>query len=212
MPTTFLLLLSCTQDIFDTAAEEDGWLGGSPETPIIVDFTESEVEDTGVVKENNLTEIIEENCYVQMGTKLCDFTLTNQMGTDITLSDYSGSYILLDFSAMWCGPCQSAAAAAQDLQNNYSDKNVKYIIVLLEDYYSQELDLKDLNDWSDTFGLTTINTLGGSRALLQSSGGPYPLSSWPTFYYINKEGIVEYYHSGYSEEALQHNLDYLTSQ
>ena len=80
--------------------------------------------------------------------------------------------------------------------------------MLIEDNTGATLEQDDLVSWATDYNITQL-ILAGNRSLLQSSGGPYYLQSWPTFYYINKNGIVEHYQGGYSDPSLTQNVEYL---
>ncbi len=46
-----------------------------------------------------------------------DFTLMSAHGDDISLSDYDGKFVLLNFWATWCPPCVREMPALNDLHN-----------------------------------------------------------------------------------------------
>jgi len=208
------LTIGCTSpeeqvyNVTDTATEvipED-----SGET--IVDTADT--ADTGTLEMN--PEVLTDECeYLEIGDKACDFTMMNQHGNYVSLSDYSDKSVLLDFSAMWCGPCRSAAGTAEALQDKYSDDGLQYIIVLLEDSQGNTVDQQDLINWADAYGLEDVVVLAGDRSLIHSpeadpgTAGPWPLEAWPKFYYINDSSVIEYHHAGYNENTLDSNCQVL---
>ena len=190
LSTLFLSLLGCTPELNDDTQTE--W--------------HTEVKDTN----DHVTQVdwVEESCIVSVNDSYCNFSFMDQHGNHRSLSEFDGSYVLLDFSAMWCAPCRSAAAGVDSFQSKYSQYNFHYITVLIEDNTGATLEQDDLVSWATDYNITQL-ILAGNRSLLQSSGGPYYLQSWPTFYYINKNGIVEHYQGGYSDASLTQNVEYL---
>ena len=53
-----------------------------------------------------------------------DFTLPTLDGTPVTLSDYRGSVVLLDFWASWCSPCRKSFPDLDALASKYEDRGL----------------------------------------------------------------------------------------
>jgi thiol-disulfide isomerase/thioredoxin len=63
------------------------------------------------------------------GTQAPNFTVQDQDGKSITLSDYRGKVIVLDFWATWCGPCQESLPHTNKVAEEYKGKNVVVLAV-----------------------------------------------------------------------------------
>ena len=62
-----------------------------------------------------------------------EFTLKDVNGTDVTLSDYKGKVILLDFWATWCGPCKFEIPGFVQLQEKYGQHGLQVIGISVDD-------------------------------------------------------------------------------
>ena len=51
-----------------------------------------------------------------------DFTLKDEQGRDVRLSDFKGKVVLLNFWATWCGPCKIEMPWFVDFQRKYKDR------------------------------------------------------------------------------------------
>jgi peroxiredoxin len=59
-----------------------------------------------------------------------DFYVTDVNGKKVSLADFKGKTIVLDFWATWCGPCVASFPAMQMAVNRYaSDPNVKFLFI-----------------------------------------------------------------------------------
>jgi peroxiredoxin len=59
------------------------------------------------------------------GMRAINFTLLDQKGNEVALSDYNGQVVLLDFWASWCGPCRKENPNLVEAYHKY--KNEKFI-------------------------------------------------------------------------------------
>ena len=58
----------------------------------------------------------------ERGAVAPDFTLSTDRGEQLSLSDFSGKYVLIDFWASWCAPCRASFPAIARLYEQYRGK------------------------------------------------------------------------------------------
>ena len=71
------------------------------------------------------------------------------------------------------------------------------------------VDLGDLQDWAGAYGNTTAPVVAGDRSLLTSGGGTFDLSSWPTFFYMDRDMVVRDIDRGYSASEVIYSIESL---
>ena len=129
-----------------------------------------------------------------------DFTLALIKGGDFHLGDHKGKPILINFFASWCLPCRDEAPALEKIAHEYGAKGVVFLGIAVDD-----TDAK-MKDFMTRYGVTFPVGIDKTSAVQKSFG----LYGVPTTYFINKQGIINYFHSGIvTEELLQHELDKL---
>ena len=60
------------------------------------------------------------------------FTLQDKDGNNVSLSDFEGKVVILDFWATWCPPCRQEIPHFIELQNAYGEKGLQVVGVSLD--------------------------------------------------------------------------------
>lgn len=68
----------------------------------------------------------------QVNQRAPDFTLPNRSGQSVSLRDFRGQVVLLDFWATWCGPCRRTMPRIQKWHEQYQNQGLKVIGVNIE--------------------------------------------------------------------------------
>nr|WP_182199949.1 redoxin domain-containing protein [Paraliobacillus salinarum] len=118
---------------------------------------------------------------LNVGNTAPDFTLETLSGDQVSLSDYRGKKVMLNFWATWCPPCRAEMPA---MQNFYTDNDVEVLAVNL---ISTETAKQDVVDFVDSFGLTFSILLDeGNQVALA-----YGIRPIPTTYMIDTNGVIQ---------------------
>lgn len=64
--------------------------------------------------------------------EVADFTLPTLDSDKISLSDFKGKVIILDFWATWCGPCRIEMPGFVELQTEYGERGLQILGVSLD--------------------------------------------------------------------------------
>ncbi len=129
-----------------------------------------------------------------------NFTLPLFDGKNFQLSDHKGKPILINFFASWCLPCREEMPVLEKIVHEYGPKGVVFLGIAIDDTEEK------MKDFIAKYGVTFPVGLDKTAAIQKSFG----LYGIPTTYFINKQGIINYFHSGsVTEELLQHELDKL---
>ena len=175
--------------------------------------------DQPIVDDSNNPNVIVqeiEKCMHIKDHRPCDFESFNSDGVNTNLYDLEGSPFILDISAAWCSPCRMAAQEVQEVQDYYSEYDLKYLTLLFEDTSGEPPDVQDLKNWKVQNEITTAPVWGGSRELLvhdviDTEGGFY-MTSLPTFYFINEDIRIISMLEGFNSEVIDQHIEEMLNE
>lgn len=134
-----------------------------------------------------------------------DFAMEDGIGSMVSLSEFFGKPIVLNFWASWCGPCKSEMPDFEEAYQKYG-ADVQFIMVNLTD--------------------GGYETLATAKSFVESSGFTFPvyydtasegantygISSIPRTYFIDAEGMLVAYASQMIDaETLEYGISLIYS-
>jgi thiol-disulfide isomerase/thioredoxin len=114
-------------------------------------------------------------------------TLKDSNGTSVTLADYKGKVVLLNFWATWCGPCKIEIPWFIEFEQQYKDRGFAVLGVAMDeegwDIVRPYITEKRVN----------YRILMGNDQVAQLYGG---VESLPTTFLLDREGRIASTHIG----------------
>ena len=166
--------------------------------------TETGVIETGVDTSSPITW---DECSYRIGDHICNLELTDSNGRTFKLYENHGRPIIIDLSAEWCGICQHTADQGEVFMANWSDYDLLWVNILMENDQGQPPDATDISEWLALSNTQNSVLLYGSRDLIDPAAEDgFPISGWPTFIIINEDLQIYHAFAGWSKEYLEQTL------
>ena len=77
-------------------------------------------------------EVVREISKLKPGQPAPDFILSDLQGQSVSLSDFKGQAVFLDFWASWCGPCIGAVPYLEEVKQRTRDQKVVFLNISLD--------------------------------------------------------------------------------
>ena len=150
-------------------------------------------------------------CSINGGDHICDLALTNADGSDDNLYSHYGEVIVIDVSAMWCGPCQEAAWHSNSIK--VMTGGVTWITVLIENLEGNAPTQEDGQFWGDYFGIWHNEIWLGSDDNRDAAGlTGFANTGWPYFLIIDKDLRIRIVQSGWNKDEVISHIENLKSE
>lgn len=123
---------------------------------------------------------------MEIGKKAIEFTLNDIEGNRVSLSEYSGKVVILDFFADWCPPCRQEIPDFIDLEKQYGPEGFSMIGIAL-------VDRSAARAFAEKVGINYPVLIDDGNV----SAAYGPIRSIPTTFVIDKDGKIAKVYIGY---------------
>jgi cytochrome c biogenesis protein CcmG, thiol:disulfide interchange protein DsbE len=126
------------------------------------------------------------------------FTLPDLSGDgELSLADFAGNAVVLNFWASWCAPCRDEAPLLESAWRRYRESGVVVLGIDARDL------LPDGRAFVRDLGITYPNAYDGPGKLVDA----YGLTGFPETYFLDREGRVVHLVTGpVTEESLEEGI------
>ena len=115
-----------------------------------------------------------------------NFQLTTLDGQEVSLTDYRGQRVMLNFWATWCPPCR---AEMPDMEEFYQAEDVKVLAINMT---ASEKNEDVVFEFRDELELTFPILMDKDGSVVKS----YQVQAYPTTYMIDSEGRIQFITQG----------------
>lgn len=117
----------------------------------------------------------------QIGERAPDFTAVDASGQEVSLSDFAGQPVWLNFWGSWCPPCRAEVPDMLQAWDVIEASDVVLVAVSLEEPSD------DAFTYAEDVGMDFVVLSDPERDAIR---GKYRVRSFPTHLFIDAEGIV----------------------
>ena len=116
----------------------------------------------------------------EVGRLAPDFTLVDLEGNQVSLSDFRGKTVFINFWATWCPPCRAEMPEIEAVYQEYKNKDVVVIGVDLQETEGEVRQFVQRGGYSWIFVIDATGEVANN----------YRITAIPTSFFVDKEGII----------------------
>ena len=121
-----------------------------------------------------------------VGQSAPDFTLKDLDGNSVSLHQFRGHVVILDFWASWCAPCRASMPTLDGFATRYQDKGLVLVGVSLDRSAS------DATSYLKQSNYHRLIALWESVSASQGVARTYGVSAIPRTFVIDRDGVIRF--------------------
>jgi len=131
----------------------------------------------------DILEFITLNKNVKVGDRYVDFTEPDIEGKNVSLSDFNGKIVLLEFWGSWCGPCREGNPELVRIYNEFKNKGFDILGVASD--HDKEFWIQSVKN--DSLTWQNVSDLKGDK---NKAALIYGISYYPSSFLIDRNGLI----------------------
>jgi peroxiredoxin len=134
-----------------------------------------------------------------LGKRASDFDLEDVHGKQFSLKDFRGKVVVLDFWAVWCGPCQLSLPFFQTMADQYGPKGLEVVGLHVDDRRPSVEDIEDYLAARKVHYTNLMSTVEVDDA--------YQVYAMPTTYLLDRDGRIRKVHVGFNPATAPEEIE-----
>lgn len=119
---------------------------------------------------------------IQKGSQAPNFTIQNETGNLVSLSNFKGKYVYVNCWSSFCGPCLAELPSLKKLIKSVNRKDIAYITICFD---------KDLNTGINKLQNMELNTINlFANGMRHNFSKEYNIRALPRYILIDKKGKI----------------------
>jgi len=124
-----------------------------------------------------------------VGNRAPSFMLKDVRGNNVSLSDFKGEIVVIDFWTTWCSWCKETTQELEKLHNSYKDRDVVFLGISMDSGSNAE---KKVGNFAQKHDLTYLMLIDDG-----SASKSYQVTKIPTTYILDRDHIIKQILPGY---------------
>ncbi|MGI6050262.1 MAG: TlpA family protein disulfide reductase [Acetivibrionales bacterium] len=151
--------------------------------------------DNGLIDPDQSGQLQEQDEITNEPIEYLDFTVQDHDGNPVSLSDYIGTPIVLNFWASWCSPCKDEMPHFNKVSEEHSRDELVFLMVNLSDGVRETVEKAKKHVEENGYTFTVLYDTELDAAIT------YAVRGIPATYFINKEGHIVWGAEGAIDET-----------
>jgi len=123
---------------------------------------------------------------INKGNQARDFALESLGGSQVSLSDFQGDVVLVNFWATWCAPCRAEIPDFEQVYQNHSDEG--FVILGVNEQETPQV----IEPFVQELGMTYPVLLDKQGQVMSE----YRTLGLPTSLLVDRDGVIQVRHTG----------------